>query len=75
MCFIVSLVTLSLRCEDYIIIDRGAFGSEEICGSMSSDSFTLVGSNSFHVIFRTSQSWQEAGFRILAACFDPALSK
>ena len=71
MCFILPLVTLSLRCEDYILIDRGASGTEEICGNMSSGPSTDL-ENSFRVLFRTSEFGQGAGFSMLVVCFDLA---
>ena len=72
------LSNLPCRCEDYILIDRGDFGSTEICGNdtstanilLSNNSNTLQSSN-LKVIFRTSESVRGHGFQLFVICAPP----
>ena len=65
------LSLLLCRCEDYILIDRGDFGSTEICGNSTSTadiSYNALQSSNFKMIFRTSESVQGRGFQMLVMC-------
>ena len=56
------------RCQDYIIIDRGSFGSNEFCGNVSLNESRLnVGK--FKVLFRSSEEVMGAGFQMYIICF------
>lgn len=59
------------KCQDFILIKRGTFGSTEICGNRTAiDSVLKLQSPSFQVLFRTSEVGQHGGFRMYAICFD-----
>ena len=65
------LSLLLCRCEDSIIIDRGNFGSTEICGNSTSTaniSYNGLQTGNFKVFFRTSESVQGRGFQMLVMC-------
>ena len=66
------LSLLLCRCEDYILIDRGDFGSTEICGNSTSANMMPL-PNNFTVNFRTSDSEfvRGRGFRMLVFCAVP----
>ena len=67
------------RCEDYILIDRGGFGSTEICGNNTSTTHTIVRSNTLQsrnllrIFFRTSdsESVRGRGFQMFVICAAP----
>ena len=60
------------RCQDYILIDPGSFGTTELCGnSTSHDSVLQLQSRNFTVYFRTSEDTVARGFRMLIVCFNP----
>ena len=60
------------RCQDYILIDRGAFGTTELCGNMGGkDSLLQLESGNFSVFFRTSEQKKDTGFEMYAICFEP----
>ena len=60
------------RCRDYILIDRGEFGTTEICGNQTSmDSVLELQSADFKVFFRTSEETKNTGFEMYAICFEP----
>ena len=59
------------RCVDYVLIDRGDFGTTEICGNQSLlESKLNVGK--FKVIFRSSDTTSGAGFQMIVTCFQEA---
>jgi hypothetical protein len=56
------------RCQDYIIIDRDEFGTDEFCGSDSLIELKLnVGK--FKVLFRSSEEVKGTGFQMYIICF------
>ena len=59
------------RCQDYILIDRGPFGTTELCGNSTSDDSVLeLESRNFTVYFRTSEDTVARGFQMLIVCFN-----
>ena len=66
---------LFFRCQDYIRIDRGSFGSTEICGNaITNASLSELQSGSFTVFFRSSEDLGEdevvyKGFQMYVLCF------
>ena len=64
-------VCIYFRCQDYILIDRGSFGTTEICGnSTSGDSVLELQSRNFTVYFRTSEEKTIKGFQMYIVCFN-----
>ena len=65
----VDAISTNCRCVDYIFIDRGSFGTTEICGNQSLLELKLnVGK--FKVIFRSSDRISGgAGFKMIVTCF------
>ena len=60
------------RCQDYIRINRGTFGTTEICGNQTSmDSVLELQSGDFDVFFRTSEETTFPGFEMYVICFEP----
>lgn len=60
----------TLRCEDYIQINRGIFGTTEICGNNTpSSSVSQLESSSANIIFRTSEEVHGVGFEMQVICF------
>ena len=64
------------RCSDYLLIDRGAFGTTEICGNgtfeyspIASSSIWNLYPQSFRILFRTSEEARGKGFQMLFICF------
>lgn len=58
------------RCQDYLLIDRGDFGTTEICGNKTPNSSLLqLESHSFKVFFRTSEQNRYPGFEMYVICF------
>ena len=56
------------RCQDYIIIDRDDFGTDEFCGNKSLIELKLnVGK--FKVFFRSSEEVTRGGFQMYIICF------
>ena len=61
------------RCQDYVQILRGSFGSTDICGTLpSNDSVLELEFGDFIVVFRTSEEVRGKGFEMYALCFRPA---
>ena len=50
------------RCQDYVQILRGSFGSTDICGNLpSNDSVLELEFGDFIVVFRTSEEVRDKG--------------
>lgn len=61
-----------LRCQDYTLIDRGSFGTTELCGNTTLESeFGSLEQGNFQVFFRSSEITRGRGFRMLVVCFKP----
>ena len=60
------------RCQDYILIDRGSFGTTEVCGNttLENEVGSLEGGQ-FKIFFRSSERNRKPGFRMLVVCFKP----
>ena len=58
------------RCQDYVQIQRGSFGSTDICGTLpSNDSVLELEFGDFTVVFRTSEEVRRRGFEMYTLCF------
>ena len=58
------------RCQDYILIDRGDFGTTEICGNTSFILSDLkLNGGKFKVFFRSSEEVMGEGFQMYIICF------
>ena len=58
------------RCQDYILIDRGQYGTTEICGTEPFISRELkLNEGKFKVFFRTSEQVKGEGFQMYIICF------
>ena len=65
------------RCQDSLFIDRGNFGTTEVCGSrtlklnLSHSSVLNQQSESFRVVFRTGEGEEDRGrgFQMFVICF------
>ena len=65
----IPIVTLC-RCQDYILIDRGQFGTTEICGNQSFITRELkLNEGKFKVFFRSSEEVKGEGFQMYVICF------
>ena len=61
------------RCQDYILIDRGDFGTTEICGNTSLITRELkLNGGRFKVFFRSSEEKNDTGFQMYVLCFREA---
>ena len=61
------------RCQDYILIDYGDFGTREICGNTSPISGILqFNEGKFKVFFRSSEEVNGEGFQMYVICFREA---
>jgi hypothetical protein len=61
------------RCQDYILIDRGDFGTSEICGNESFINRELqLNGGKFRVFFRSSEQVKGEGFQMYVICFREA---
>ena len=62
------------RCQDYILIDRGAAGVTEICGNLSTafDSIFSLDFGSLRVVFRSGEASEGfTGFSMVLYCINP----
>ena len=60
------------RCQDYVQIIRGEFGSTEVCGTtINSDAVLELEFGDFMVIFRSSEDTRGEGFELYTICFRP----
>ena len=65
----------TFRCQDSLIVDRGNFGTTEVCGSRtlelnsSRSSVLNLQPQSFTILFRTSEEVRGKGFQMYVICF------
>ena len=57
------------RCQDYILIDSGPFGTTELCGNTTTVLELQI--RNFTVYFRTSEEGRRRGFEMFVVCFNP----
>ena len=57
------------RCQDYLLIDNGPFGTTELCGNTTTVLELQTGD--FTVYFRTSEEGRRRGFEMYVVCFNP----
>ena len=70
--FLSYTVLTYLRCQDYILIDRGQFGTTELCGNITLESeFGSLEEGKFTIFFRSSETTRGRGFRMFVVCFKP----
>lgn len=61
------------RCQDYVEIDRGSFGTSEFCGNDTANATTSqLELGTFNITFRTSEMVRGVGFSMLVVCFKPS---
>ena len=61
------------RCQDYLQIDRGAFGTTDVCGDTPSpDAVVQLEFGDFTAVFRTSEEVRGVGFQMYTVCFKQA---
>ena len=66
-------ILIFYRCQDYILIDRGDFGTSEICGNESFINRELqLNGGKFRVFFRSSEQVKGEGFQMYVICFREA---
>ena len=58
------------RCQDYLLIVDGPFGTTELCGNTTATPLVLQ-TGTFTVYFRTSEEGRGRGFEMYVVCFDP----
>ena len=65
--------SLSLpRCQDYLQIIRGSFGTTDSCGSVpSEDAVVQLEFADYTAVFRTSEQVRGEGFEMYSICFRP----
>ena len=65
----------TFRCQDSLIINRGNFGTTEVCGrrtlelNSSTSSVLNLQPQSFTILFRTSEEARGKGFQMYVICF------
>ena len=63
------------RCQDSLIIDRGDFGTTEVCGNrtlelnLSSSSILNLQPESYRIVFRTGVGGRGRGFQMYVICY------
>ena len=58
------------RCEDYILIDRGPYGTDEFCGNNIPEiNPKNLARGGVKIKFRSSERIRERGFRMYILCF------
>ena len=60
------------RCQDYLQIIRGSFGTTDSCGSVPSDDAVVqLEFADYTAVFRTSEQVRGEGFEMYSICFRP----
>ena len=60
------------RCQDYVQIIRGAFGTTDACGNQTGDDAVIeLEFGDYIVVFRTSEEIRGRGFEMYSVCFKP----
>ena len=60
------------RCQDYVDIMVGTFGSNEVCGNETSTNKVLkLDFGNYTVVFRSSEAVRGEGFEMYSICFKP----
>lgn len=61
------------RCQDYVQIIRGSFGTTDVCGKTPTTNAVLsLEFGDFTVVFRTSEEVTGVGFQLYSICYRPA---
>jgi hypothetical protein len=60
------------RCQDYVQIIRGSFGTTDTCGNTTNDDAVIeLEFGDYVVVFRTSEEVRGRGFQMYSLCFRP----
>lgn len=60
------------RCQDYVQIIRGGFGTTDVCGNVTSpDALVELEFGDYMVVFRTSEEIRGRGFQMYSVCYRP----